>query len=266
MREKHPLHDWFIVFVTIALLLIPLYLIPETPLFKPSIVNNASNYGFVIYIVLIFSFLLWAAGESKKGNFPKNVLTTLGFRWSKRQVAVGFIVGCFAGTAMWLIGDWFSSGILPTTHLVVSMLLAAPIVEEILFRGYLINRLLCSKRTLQMKMLAMIASVLIFSWMHASNPEQKVVGGIIFTGVYMWGWKNNMAAAIMTHAGANAMILFLGYSSLGKIVTIGTLAIIVAMISLLVLILWMAYPLTHILVRAFVKFLRRIPRMRRAKG
>jgi hypothetical protein len=114
-----------------------------------------------------------------------------------------------------------------------------------------------------MKILAMAASILVFSWSHAYHPEQKVIGGATFTGVYLWGWENDMTAAIMSHAGASAAILLLGYSSLGAIAAMRTLAIIVAAVSLLVLVLRMVYPLTSVLVKAYVRFLQKIPRLRR---
>jgi len=71
MWEKRLSNDWFVVFVVIFLFLIPLYLIPEIPLFGPSIVGNASNYGFVVYIVLILDFVWWVAKESKAEHFPE---------------------------------------------------------------------------------------------------------------------------------------------------------------------------------------------------
>lgn len=258
MREKHASRDWFVVFVLIALFLIPLYLIPEMPLFKTSIVSKASNYGFVVHIVLLFWFLWWAIGKVMGERSPKNILTTLGFQWSKQQVAVGFVIGCFVGTLMWYLkGGIFST--LPPVSLVADTLLGAPLVEEVLFRGYLINRFIYFKKTSQRKILAIAASILIFSWMHASYPEQKLVGGIAFTAVYLWGWKNNMVAAIAAHLGSNTAILLLGYSSLGIIATIGTLGIIVVMVSLLLLILWLIYPITNIALRIFAKFLQKIP-------
>jgi len=261
MQEKRPSHDWFVVFVVIALFLIPLYLIPEVPFFKPSIVSEASNYGFVVYVVLLLWFLWWAVEKVRNERSPKNILTTLGFRWSRQQVAVGFIIGCFDGALMWFLEGGNIEKIPPVDLvLVVNMLLGAPLVEEVLFRGYLINRLLHFKKTSQRKILAIVASIFIFSWVHASYPKQKLVGGIAFTSVYLWGWKNNMVAAIAAHLGSNATILLLEYSSRGIIATIGTLGIIAMMVSLLFLILRWIYPITDIVVRIFVKFLQKIPR------
>ena len=261
MREKRPSRDWFVVFVAIALFLIPLYLIPEMPLFKSSVVSSASNYGFVVFTALIFSFLWWVISESRNRHFPRKLLTTLGFRWSKWQAAAGFVIGFFAGTLMWHMKSGFSS-VVPPIDLVANTLLGAPLVEEILFRGYLINRSL-SKNTLQRRILAIAASILVFSWMHANYPEQKIVGGVTFTAAYLWGWRKNMVAAIMAHLGSNAATVFWGYSSLGITVTIWTVGIIGAIVSLVVLILWCVYPITNILAKAFVKFLQKIPNRKR---
>lgn len=247
---------WFTVFVTIALLLIPFYLIPEMPLFRPSILGRASNYGFIIYIALIFGSLWWVFSKLGEKDLSKKVVNTLGFRWSWRQILIGFVIGCCTGIVMWHIEGSFSSIPLPPLDFVSDMLFAAPLFEEILFRGYLINRSLHVNRTSRMKILAAIASIFIFSWVHASHPEQKVVGGIIFTAVYLWGWKNNMTAAIMAHLGTNAAILFIGYSSLGVLAVIGTITIIFVMTAILILIIWNAHHIAHTLIKLWQWFLR----------
>lgn len=68
-----------------------------------------------------------------------------------------------------------------------------------------------------------------------------------------------MIAAIMAHLGFNAATVFWAYSSLGITATIGAVSIIGAMVSLVVLILWLVYPITNILVKALAKFLQKIP-------
>jgi len=185
MWEKRLSNDWFVVFVVIFLFLIPLYLIPEIPLFGPSIVGNASNYGFVVYIVLILDFVWWVAKESKAEHFPEKHFDHP--RVPMEQATSCHWVRCWMSRWRTNVAyrEGFSSIVSPI-GLVADMLLVAPLNEEVLFRGYLINRLLRSNRTFQKRILAIAAVILIFSWTHANYPEQKVVGGIIFTAVYLW--------------------------------------------------------------------------------
>ena len=121
----------------------------------------------------------------------------------------------------------------------VIMVFIMPPIEEILFRGYLINRCLGSGRDRVLAwMLAVAASVFLFSWLHARSPELKVMPGIVFTLVYLWGRGNNMVAAIMTHATGNAVILLSAFLPLGEIEALVALITVVISIPLLVFVMW----------------------------
>jgi membrane protease YdiL (CAAX protease family) len=239
MQKKQWSCDWFVVFVVIALLLIPLYyLIPGMPLFKPfEAVGNASIYGFIVFVVLIFDFLWWVVEESKDKRFKEKVLKTLGFRWSRLQIAAGLAIGCSTEVLTPKVESRFSS---MASSIGLEDMLLVPPIEEVLFRGHLINRLLRSDKTLRRRILAIAASILTFAWMHASYPEQKVIGGTVFTAVYLWGWKNNMTAAIAAHLGSNATILLSKYQSLG----IARVACIIILMVFVFSLLWFVCHLT----------------------
>jgi len=117
----------------------------------------------------------------------------------------------------------------------IMMVFLAPLIEETLFRGYLINRCISSGwRKAWAWALAIAASILIFSWSHTSSPELKVVPGAVFTLVYLWGRGNNMTATIVTHATSNATILLSALLPLGTIESVVALITVVASFSLLI--------------------------------
>lgn len=248
MQKKY---DWFTVFVVIALLLIPLYLIPGMFLFRP-FAGEFSIYGYAISLVLVLGFLRWIGvfrwwikREISKKLFLENLagaLATLGFRRSWAQVAIGLVVGICLGVATWYIGGTPSSSAALSSWVLgmgVIMVFIMPPIEEILFRGYLINRCLSyGRREAWAWALAIAASIFIFSLLHARSPELKVVPGAVFTLVYLWGRGNNMVAAIMTHATGNAAILLSAFLPLGTIEALVALITVAISISLLVFILW----------------------------
>jgi hypothetical protein len=134
MQKKQWSCDWFVVFVVIALLLIPLYyLIPGMPLFKPfEAVGNASIYGFIVFVVLIFDFLWWVVKESRDKRFKEKVLTTLGLRLSGLQIAAGLAIGCSTEVLTQKVESRFSPMVF---SIGLGDLLLVPPIEEVLFRG-----------------------------------------------------------------------------------------------------------------------------------
>jgi len=253
MRAKRASHDPFIVFVSIALLLIPLYfLAPGTFLFRP-FAGEFSIYGTAVSLFLVLGFLgwigffrWWIKGEISKERFLENLgntLAALGFRRSWAQVVIGLVVGAGLGVFTWHVFGASPSNSLGLAGWVLStgiiMVFFAPLIEETLFRGYLINRCISSGRGRAWAWtLAVAASVLLFSYLHARNPEQKMVVGAVFTLVYLWGRGNNMTATIMVHATGNATILLSAFLPLGSVEAAVALLTVVISISLLVLIVW----------------------------
>ena len=232
------------------------FLVPEAFFFK-QFAGGFTVYGGAVSLALVLGFLEWIGffrwwikREIGKKRFLKNlagVLAILGFRRSFAQVAIGLVLGVCLGEAMWHIGITSPSSSLDFTGWIIGMgiimVFIMPPIEEVLFRGYLINRCLSSGRGMVWAWaLTVAASVFLFSWSHARGPELKVMPGAIFTLVYLWGRGNNMVAAIMTHATGNATILLSAFLPPGTIESAAALGIVVVAISLLVLIIWAVSP------------------------
>lgn len=83
------------------------------------------------------------------------------------------------------------------------MVLLAPVVEELLFRG-LIYRLL--RQTFGM-LLSVVLSAGCFALMHGQPEPPQIFGGIVFALAYEW--SRNLWVAVALHAAGNAAILLL---------------------------------------------------------
>lgn len=244
MRE-----NWFRIFVVLFLLLIPFYWVQGFPLFESfpfPFFGGSTYWGLIVYLVLLFGFIWWFATERIKGGSREKLLSNLGFRRDWLGIIVGLVVGGLTGVLLWFVGEGslqssvassFSNS-LGLIHLAISTVIVAPLVEEILFRGYLINKLTDFKSGMtKVGVFAVFASIILFAFVHIHNPSHKLIGGTVFTLAYVWGWKNNLAPAIITHSTANSTIFLIAYSQLGITTLLITLSIIIALLLALILII-----------------------------
>jgi membrane protease YdiL (CAAX protease family) len=84
----------------------------------------------------------------------------------------------------------------------LSQISIAPLVEEVIYRGVILNYLLRRHKAL----LALIISSLIFSVLHG-NPLAAFLGGLMFGGIYLY--TGRLIYCIIAHATANFVILLL---------------------------------------------------------
>jgi uncharacterized protein len=108
----------------------------------------------------------------------------------------------------------------PQDVLVVTLLaemalsIAAPLVEELYFRGYLLPRIPASRTW------APLLNVLLFSLYHFFSPWQNISRIIaILPFVYVVSWKRNVYIGIFTHAAFNTVLNILGM--LGTLAQLG---------------------------------------------
>ena len=248
--------------IVVALLLIPTYLIPDNPLFYTSFSGLTSNYGFFVIFFVFFPLLLLSTygfeGRIHEEGLARKIVNYLGFETSATQAAIGLVLGSSAGLLAWNLGPDAMTGCSLTGSQVLTMLLIAPLFEETIFRGFLINQVLSIGKTRKLKLLAIAASVLIFAWGHGLSPELKVIGGSLYTLLYVWGWNKNLTAAISAHFGGNAVILLSGFSDFGHEVVLMILSIVgLAFLSLMILI-WQIENFAQIAIEGF----RKLPKMK----
>lgn len=231
-----------IVFTAIwilLLLLIPLdFLLPSIDFFfKP--LFGWTLYGWLILFLTLETLLWWALKLSKripkkKGlksviqsfiDIVKAFLVFVGFkkRESLTEITAGIVVGILLVTGTVFSRAYFESlSIFLTNPLVVlyllftrleiwSTLILIPLIEEIIYRGLFINRVMdvFSSNRLFPRAIAIISSSVIFGWTHLELPVYKALAGLVLGTVYMWGWRNNILATTAAHISGNFLFFFL---------------------------------------------------------
>ncbi|KXB00222.1 hypothetical protein AKJ41_04270 [candidate division MSBL1 archaeon SCGC-AAA259O05] len=243
--------------VLVALLLIPTYLIPNNPLFYSTFSEMASNYGFFIFSFVVFPLLILSTfrfgRRIQEERLPTKIVNYLGFERSVSQVAIGLVMGSLTGLITWHLEPDAMIGHSITGSQVITMLLFAPLFEETIFRGFLINQILDVERSKKLKVLAVAASILLFAWGHGKSPVLKVIGGSLYTLLYVWGWGNNLTAAISAHFGGNAVVLLSGFSTFGFRVVLMVLAVTGSAFIPLIFLIWQAENFAQLAVKGFRK-------------
>lgn len=229
----------FVLIWTLLLLLIPLKSMfpPMKWFFEPFLGWTA--YGWLVLSLTVEAFI-WSALKlvsqfpEKRGLKPfmesfkdiiKAFVAFIGFKKSGllTETAMGTVVGIMLAISTVLSRAYFESlSIFVTNPLIVLyllltkfemwfILLIAPIAEEIIYRGLLINRLvnIFANDRFFASAIAIISSSLIFGWTHLELPEYKALGSIILGVVYMWRWRNNILTTIAAHISANLLFIFL---------------------------------------------------------
>ncbi|WP_162797936.1 exosortase E/protease, VPEID-CTERM system [Sulfitobacter sp. JL08] len=197
----------------------------KTAIRKPSLFEDQISAQILPFTVFLFSSLVVGAlFEVPAVGYPYRVLVTLavllafarcipaGVSWRLDPLAV------FAGAAiaaMWLAGQWGESaaladivpGLTGTALLVwiVARLfgttILVPVIEEVFFRGYLLNRLNFGGR--YGTAIALIASSALFAMLHG-NIVLAFVAGLVFGALVLRSGR--VWDAVVAHAVANGLI------------------------------------------------------------
>lgn len=172
-------------------------------------------------VVGTIAFLVFAARNL-------TVLTMMGFAHAAwrgapaRRWGMAAAAGAFAGVAVFCIADWAGVDMTPTAdwQLVTLQISLGPILEEIVFRGYLFSLLISiSRRALQGRSIGAVTigvSALLFSAVHVAQP-----GGtwlqfwcILATGALYGAVRegtSSSAVSAAAHAAYNISIYVMGW-------------------------------------------------------
>ncbi|KXB05255.1 hypothetical protein AKJ50_01415 [candidate division MSBL1 archaeon SCGC-AAA382A13] len=71
--------------------------------------------------------------------------------------------------------------------------------------------------------------------------------------LYVWGWRNNLTAAISAHFGGNAVVLLSGFSTFGFRIVLMVLAVVGLAFLPLILFVWQAENFAQLAVKGFRK-------------
>ncbi len=123
------------------------------------------------------------------------------FFWVSAIVLLAGLVllAVFSGLNIWLTLPSFAQGFAG----IILMLLLAPIVEELFFRG-IVYRLL--RETFGIWS-AIVLSAMCFAYMHGALLSPQLIGGLIFASAYEY--TRNLWIPILLHVAGNSLIILL---------------------------------------------------------
>lgn len=192
-HKSKPAHGWFKTFSDpIALQILPFAWFLLTGIIAAAFWADPSQ-AYPYRFIATASFLLPFAGQIKAFRFRVEVLA--GF--VGLGIAVMWLISAQEGSATAQTHFWITTRVLGTVLLV-------PLIEELFFRGYLLEKLI-DKGAVRAVVAILISSIL-FGLLH----DRLVLGtlaGIAFASVKLY--TGRIEAAIIAHATANAVIAFM---------------------------------------------------------
>jgi len=213
------------------------------------------NYSIPLILLIILVRYFWK-NNSENGAFlklksvpivllPMVVVMTIAFSWINSEVTSWVPMPQF-------LEDLFKTMLEPNIWGFLTVAVAAPILEETLMRGIILEGLLKNYNPKK----AIIWSALFFGILHL-NPWQFVAAFIIALGIGYLYWKTrSLALCIFIHFVNNATAFLLYYlypdaTDISVLFEIGVFARI-ALFGISILILWICY-------RYFEKYFKSLP-------
>jgi len=89
----------------------------------------------------------------------------------------------------------------------IFMLVYAPIIEELVFRGWLYTQI---RTVMRSALLPIVATALLFAFMHGSMPISQLIGGVVFA----WAYERTrqLYVPIMLHVAGNGSLFLIAYA------------------------------------------------------
>lgn len=168
--------------------------------------KDASDYviNYASYILIVFN-LIYAVSLLKRYKvFCRRTTYLFPF------VMLGISIACFGNMIIFKVNSINEVVEMNMIFLILSSVIVGPLVEELIFRNILINKLLFFNN----KIVAIILASFIFAIMHSGiiNIIYTFILGIILNTVYIKG--KNLLYPLIIHSSANFVVLFLeGYNT-----------------------------------------------------
>ena len=166
------------------------------------VVNFVINYA--TYILVIFNFIYIVYLLKKYKVFCKRTTYIFPF------IMLGIAIACFGNMIIFKFNTISEVVEMNMIFLILSSVIVGPLVEELLFRNILVNKLL----SFNSKVITILLASFIFAIMHSGivNIVYTFILGIILNTVYIKG--KNLLYPLIIHCSANLIVLFLkGFNS-----------------------------------------------------
>ncbi len=180
----------------------------KTEEYQMEVQNYISNNALVITVItfIIFGFILFKVYRGYKKDYDKKISFKNIFIFVILGVTVNLSYNLIIGSLNKLVlfsDDYFIISIDILTYMVCTGILG-PILEELLFRGIVFNRL--KKFNKQMK--AILLTSFIFAFFHSNIIQMIYAFCLSFLLIYVYEKYKSIKAPIIVHIASNIMNFF----------------------------------------------------------
>jgi len=223
------------IFVVLFVLVIIDVLTPTFRfLFEPTVYGQ-SLYSLASGVLILFYGMFWGFSkiademgmiksyESRWRLFVSKAFSFIGLARTDKKDILYVVLSVFVGIAFnvltlyvmsLLVGGSILVRAPPSEiYLIVQYLIAAPLFEELVFRGiYLSSFLKILGNSYPSATLGLILSSFTFGWIHPGSLLSlllKTSGGLFLGTIYIIKWRKNFVASFSTHFGFNLASIFL---------------------------------------------------------
>ena len=205
----------------------------ETSQYKTDLLNYMNSHAllitFIAFVVFGIIFLILIKPYNKN-----EINTNISLKTIILIILSGISVAIFYNTLIYFINnvihitDNYMMSNIPLFILVLTTGIMGPILEELLFRGIVYNRL---QLYLNHKKSVIIASIL-FSLMHFPNIINMIYTFFLsFIMIYLYDKYKTLKLSILFHIIINITVLFLVYILIQNNILINTLLLIISLIT-----------------------------------
>lgn len=193
---------------------------------------NSKSLIIILIISIIFLPILYKVFKKykEKSNFKiKNIFIPIAFGVS---ICLIYNITIFELNNIFHFTNKFEISNIPIIVQIICSGLLGPILEELLFRGIVYNKL----KEFNKKMNAIIISSVIFSLFHSNIIDNIYAFGVSFILIYMYEKYKTLKAPIITHMCLNTTIILMLNLINKNFIVFNMYLLIVSIIILLILI------------------------------
>lgn len=211
----------------------------ETSQYKTDLLNYMNSHALLITTIMFIIFgiiflILIRPCKKNEINININIKTIMLIILSGISISIFYnILVYFINNVIHITDDYIISDI-PLFTLILTTGIMGPILEELLFRGIVYNRL---KIYLSYKKSVIIASIL-FSIMHLPNIINVIYTFFLsFILIYLYDKYKSLKISILFHIIINITVIFLVYILIQNNILLNTFLFIISLISTPILLL-----------------------------
>ena len=201
----------------------------KTVEYRTALSNYLNNNALLITVIIFILFGILFYNLIKKMNIPKNNIKPLDLL---NIFILGMFISIFFNTFIYTLNnivhitDTYKISSIPLIITIISSGILGPILEELLFRGIVYNKL----KTFNSHKKSVIITSIIFSLIHVPNIITMIYTFILsFIMIYLYDKYKTLKAPIIFHIAINTTILILIYSLVKDNIVVNALLLLISL-------------------------------------